>query len=272
MLLSCLPVSLYPDLASGALTPAAWVRLAASLGFDGADFSVAHLRQDAAWLAALRREADDAGIQPVILAAYSDFTHPDAGYRRAQLDETRAWIDAAAALGAPFVRVTAGQAHPGVGEEDGLAWAAEGLAASMEHARTAGVRLLYENHTRGAVWTSNDFTLPASRFLEVVRRTAGSGLEILFDTANSLVLGDEPAMVLREVIHRVGAIHLSDIRRAGAFEPTLLGTGVAPLRELLDIAAEHGFDGWVSVEEASRTGIDGLRKANDTARSLIPHP
>jgi sugar phosphate isomerase/epimerase len=265
MRLSCLPVSLYPDLASGRLTPGGWIRIAAALGLDGADLSVAHLNRKPAFLDLLRREADEAGIRVAMLATYTDFTHPEAAHRARQLDDLRAWIAAAARLGVEMVRVTAGQDHPGVSEEDGLAWAAEGLSACVGEARDAGVRLLYENHTRGAVWTRDDFTLPAARFLKVVDRTAGSGLEILFDTANALVRHDDPVHVLRRVLDRLGAVHLSDIRRAGAFEPTLVGTGAAPIRSLLALVVASGFDGWVSVEEASRSGPEGFRQAVEFA-------
>lgn len=261
MKLSCLPVSLYPALASGELTPGQWIRTAATLGLDGADLSVAHIRRDAASLDELRREASDAGVELAMLVTYSDFTHPDPSYRAAQKEDLRAWIGAAARLGVQALRVTAGQAHPHVSEEDGLAWAADGLSACADEARGSGVRLLYENHTRGAVWTEDDFTLPAARFLEVVRRTAGSGLEILFDTANCLVRHDDPVHVLGEVIDRLGAVHLSDIRRAGAFEPTVIGTGAAPIGRLLELVTASGFDGWVSIEEASRTGEDAFRHA-----------
>lgn len=261
MKLSCLPVSLYPDLASGRVSPGGWVRMAASLGLDGADLSVAHVSREAAWLDGLRQEAEDAGMEIAMLAAYSDFTHADARYRAGQVEEVHAWIAAAGRLGVQLLRLTAGQAHPGVTEEDGLAWAADGLTACVEEARAAGVRLLYENHTRGSVWTRDDFTLPAARFLDVVRRTAGSDLQILFDTANPLVGRDDPVHVLGQVVDRLGAVHLSDIRRAGAFEPTLIGTGAAPIGRLLQVVAASGFDGWVSIEEASRTGPDGFRRA-----------
>ena len=133
--------------------------------------------------------------------------------------------------------------------------------SSPERAAAAGVRLLYENHVRGAVWSYNDFSQPAERFLEIVRRTAGSGLEILFDTANCLALGDDPLAVLGQVRERVGAIHLSDIRRAGAFEPTVIGTGVAPIGAILRAIVQGGFDGVISIEEASRTGEEGFRRA-----------
>jgi sugar phosphate isomerase/epimerase len=260
--LSCLPVSLYGDLAAGRLTLDAWFRTAASLGLDGADISVAHVSsRDAAYLDRLREQASGAGVRITTLVTYSDFTHPEANYRAQQIEEVRAWIDAGRRLGVGFLRLTAGQAHPEVSEPSGIAWAAEGLTACLDVAREAGVRLLYENHVRGSVWSGNDFTQPASRFLDVVRRTEGTGLEILFDTANCLVLHDDPFRVLDGVIARIGEIHLSDIRAAGTFEPTVLGTGAAPIEQLLRRVVASGFDGWISIEEASRTGMQGFRDA-----------
>jgi sugar phosphate isomerase/epimerase len=259
--LSCLPVSLYPALASGRMSLAEWFRMAARLGLDGADLSVAHLTsREPAFLRDLQRAAADAGISLAMVVTYSDFTHPDPRYRAQQVDELRTWVDVAARLGATFLRVTAGQAHPDVAEPDGLQWAVEGLTACLAEARSAGVRLVYENHKRGSTWQRDDFTQPAARFLEVVRRTRGTGLEVLFDTANCLALQDDPSAVLEQVLDRVGAVHVSDIARRGAFEPTVIGTGAAPLRSLVERLQQGGFDGWISIEEASRTGEQGFRE------------
>jgi sugar phosphate isomerase/epimerase len=267
--LTCLPVSLYPDLAAGRLALGDWFCTAARIGLDGADFSVAHVKSRApAYLNELRQQAVDAGIELPMLVTYTDFTHPDARYRADQVNDLREWIEAGHRLGVEFLRVTAGQAHAGVQEQAGLDWAVDGLSACTADAAAAGVRLLYENHTRGSVWQHNDFTQPAARFLEVVRRTNGTGLEILFDTANCLPLGDDPDAMLRHVINRVGAVHLSDIRQPGAFEPTRIGTGAAPLHQLLTRLASHGFDGWISIEEASRTGLEGFTHAVRAADRL----
>ena len=262
MKLSCLPVSLYADLGAGRRTLADWFALAATLGLDGADISVMHLGNRApGYLDALCQQARDAGIQIAMLATYPDFTHPDAGARARQIEEVIAWIEAGARLGVSALRLTAGQNHPGVDEADGLTWAAEGLTACAAKADAAGVRVLYENHVRGAPWERNDFTQLASRFIEVARRTRGSGLGILFDTANNLALGEEPMTVLETVLDRIGAVHVSDIRYRGTFEPTVIGTGVAPIRQLLSRIVASGFDGWVSVEEASHTGDEGIARA-----------
>jgi len=254
MMLSCLPVSLYRDLAAGRLSLAEWFRLAGALGLDGADVSMAHVpRAPDSALAVLRRKASDAGVQIAILAAYSDFVDPTVDLSRA-VDDVRRWIEMAATLGATFLRLTAGQDRAGVSEAEGLDRVVEGLHACVEAADGSGVEVLFENHVRGAIWSQNDFTQPVSRFLEVVVRTRRTGLRVLFDTANSLALGDEPEAVLTAVSGRVGAVHVSDIARRGTFEPTTIGTGVAPIPALLGQIVRSGFDGWVSIEEASNEG------------------
>jgi sugar phosphate isomerase/epimerase len=255
MKLSCLPVSLYNDLSSGALTLEGWFNLAGRLGLDGADVSVAHLAsRKAADLQALRRQAEVAGVRITMLVSYSDFTQPEAGARRRQVEELKLNIETAAHLGASFLRVTAGQAHPGVSRTEGIAWAVEGLTAALDEATQAGVTLTYENHTIGYGWSNYDFSRPADIFLEIVARTEGSSLGLLYDTANTLAYGDDPLAVLAQVRHRVKVLHVNDIRQKGAFEPVVAGTGVAPLAAILQEMRQAGFDDWISLEEASRTG------------------
>jgi sugar phosphate isomerase/epimerase len=269
MQLSCLPVSLYPDLTAGAWSLADWFRFAAELGLDGADVSVVHLAgREPAYLQGVRGQAEEAGVQIAMIVTYADFTHPDAGERKRQVEEIRSFCDVAAELGASFMRVTAGQKHPGVERDKGIEWAVAGLTACLDKAASTGVTLCYENHTKGYAWTYNDFSQPAEIFLEVFRRTEGTGLKLLYDTANTLAAGDDPLAVLAQVKHRVAVVHVNDIRRAGYFEPCLLGAGVAPVKEIFTSLVQNGFDGWVSVEEASRTGEEGFRRAIPLAEQL----
>ncbi len=263
MRLSCLPVSLYADIAAGRVGLADWFRLAASLGLDGADVSAAHVTdRSAPALDDLGAAAADEGVVIGMLVTYTDFTQPSARGRSLQADDLRRWIDAAARLGTPYVRVTAGQAHPDVSESEGIEAAVAGLTGCLDHAAGAGVQLLYENHVRGSIWPLQDFTQPAARFLEVARRTAHTRLGILFDTANQLALDDaDPLAVFEAVQPRIRAVHLSDIRRRGAFEPAPIGRGVAPILPVLGRLVAAGFDGWISLEEASGTGRDAFGDA-----------
>jgi sugar phosphate isomerase/epimerase len=229
---------------------------------DGADVSVVHLAStDAAYLRQVRDQAADQGIRIAMLVTYADFTHPDAAERSRQVDELRRYIGTARELGSSLIRVTAGQAHPGLERTAALEWAVSGLTSCLDEARQAGVRLCYENHTKGYAWTYNDFSQPAEIFLEIVKRTADTDLRILYDTANTLATGDDPLAVLAVVRERVAMIHTNDIARAGHFEPVVLGEGVAPIVAIYRMMVEIGFDGWISVEEAGKQGKEGFRRA-----------
>ena len=262
MKFSCLPVSLYADISAGHRTLADWFNFAAELGLNGADISVAHLEsRDRDYLTALRRQAETAGVKIPIMVTYTDFTHPDAAERKRQIKSLKQIIDAAAPLGISYLRVTAGQAHPGVTRDEGIGWAVEGLTACLDHADDMGVTLTYENHTIGYGWSHYDFSQPAEIFLEIVQRTEGSGLRILFDTANPLARSEDPLAILEAVKHRLAIVHVSDIRQAGSFEPVVIGTGSSPVRAIFERLHELNYTGWISVEEASRTGEDGFRQA-----------
>jgi sugar phosphate isomerase/epimerase len=262
MKFSCLPVSLYADISAGHRTLADWFRFAAELGLNGADISVAHLEsRDRDYLTGLRRQAETAGVKIPIMVTYTDFTHPDAAERKRQTNSLKQIIDAAAPLGISYLRVTAGQAHPGVTRDDGIGWAVEGLTACLDHADDMGITLTYENHTIGYGWSHYDFSQPAEIFLEIVQRTEGSGLRILFDTANPLARSEDPLAILEAVKHRLAIVHVRDIRQAGSFEPVVIGTGSSPVRAIFERLHELNYTGWISVEEASRTGEDGFRQA-----------
>jgi sugar phosphate isomerase/epimerase len=266
---SCLPVSLYPALSSGDLTLNDWFRFAHELGLDGADISIAHITSRSTTnLSALRRQAADNGVQIAMLVTYADFTHPNADERRRQIELLRANIETAALLGSSFLRVTAGQAHPDVSEAAGIDWAVHGLTSCLGDAAAAGVTLCYENHTIGYGWTHYDFSLPAPIFLEIARRTEWSALRILFDTANTLATDDDPLAVLDAVLDRVSMVHVSDIRRAGHFEPVVIGSGIAPIGAIFERLKSAGYHGWISVEEASGSGEKGFRSAVETCKRL----
>ena len=259
MKLSCLPVSLYGDFVSGRRSLPDWFRIAADLDLDGADVSVAHFDwNDRTELDRLRDHAAQAGVRIAMVVTYSDFTLPEPEDRRREQSAVHDQIEAAARLEAPYVRLTAGQSWPGVTRADGMVWAVEGLVQAAARAKRLGVTALYENHTRGSVWRWNDFSQPADRFLELVAATEGSDLEVLFDTANNLALWDRPESVLARVKSRVAAVHLADIDQPGAFRPVVPGTGASPHASILKMLRNDGFDGWISVEEASGNGLDGL--------------
>jgi sugar phosphate isomerase/epimerase len=262
MKLSCLPVSFFADIIEGRMTVPEWARMGATLGLDGIDLSILFVPDHSpAGLAALRRDIEATGIGVVMVTSYPDFTHPDLAQRERELALEQEAVAEVAALGATYVRVTAGQAHPDTGREEGIAWAVEGLTRLVETTRDLGVTLVYENHAKPGPWDYTDFSEPPDIFLEIVRRTADIGLGVNFDTGNATSFAKDPVGLLDKVIDRVVTIHAADTERHGELRHVLLGTGATPYRELFGRLKQAGWDGWICMEEASFQGREGVEAA-----------
>ena len=262
MRLSCLPVSFFQDIIEGRMSIGEWARIGAEVGLDGIDISVLFLRSlEPAYLADVRRSIEEAGMRLVMVTSYPDFTHPDPAERRRQIEQERAYIRAAGLLGAELIRVTAGQAHPGLDEQDGIRWALEGLLACEDAGKEAGVRLVLENHGKPGCWQYTDFDQPTHIFLELARGIRGTTIGINFDTANPIAYGDDPLPILEQVIDQVVSIHAADTSTRGALNHVLLGTGLVPFADIFAFLKRHGFAGWICMEENSRLGVEGVRRA-----------
>ena len=262
MKLSCLPVSLYEGIFSGERSVLDWVHLGGDLGLDGIDVSVKFFpSREKQMLEEICKEVEQMNLDLCTLVCYPDFTHPDIIEREREINQITLDIQLAATLGAKFLRVTAGQNHPGLEHEQAIGWVVEGFNRILDVAEKFGVILTYENHTKGAPWKYWDFSQPKDVFLEILGNFTNTSLKVCFDTANSLVLGEDPIELLKIVKNEVATVHVFDIRAANSFEPVLVGTGASPIREILSFLKHSGFDGWLSIEEASQMGYDGFARA-----------
>ena len=263
MQLSCLPVSFFEEIVQESMSVAEWARIGSEIGLDAIDLSILFVpdKSDTA-VRKLRREIEAFGIRIAMVTTYPDFTHPDQGQRERELELEQEAVWIAAGLGAEFVRVTAGQAHPETLRKDGVRWAIEGLKQLIKTTRDANVALVYENHGKPGAWEYTDFSQPPDIFLEIVDGTADLGLRINFDTGNATAYHDDPVTLLEQVIDRVDSVHAADTAVQGQLQHVLLGTGVTPFSELFHCLKQGGWDGWICMEEASFQGREGVEAAS----------
>ena len=126
--LSCLPVTLFPEITSGKMTVPQWAAEAKKLGLDGFDISVMFLKNHTpVYLRGLKEQLAEVGLPIAMACTYPDFSNPDAVQRRRELDYLRYDIAICAELGVKNLRVLAGQARPGLEREQAVQWAVEGL-------------------------------------------------------------------------------------------------------------------------------------------------
>ena len=262
MRLSCLPVSFFADLIDGRMPVAEWARMGRALGLDAIDLSILFVQPRSVEQARLlRRQIEDAGSRVAMVTTYPDFTHPDAGQRRQELELAIKTVQITEAVGADLVRVTAGQAHPSTSRAEGIGWAIEGLSRLVEGVGSSPVQPVYENHAKPGAWEYTDFSTPPDIFLEIARGTAPVGLGINFDTGNAASFAADPLAMLDQVIDRVVSVHVADTALFGELKPVLIGTGITPIRAVFDRLVASGWDGWLSMEEASFQGRAGIEAA-----------
>ncbi|MBT3320160.1 MAG: sugar phosphate isomerase/epimerase, partial [Clostridia bacterium] len=233
MKISCLPVSLFKEIIDGDISLKQWANDAKSVGLDGIDVSMAFFKNHTpTYISTVKDDIAKAGIPIIMATTYPDFTHPDAMQREREMEYLRRDIALCSELDVAYLRVLAGQAHPSMDIEQGTSLAIEGLKKSAKVASKYGVKLLYEDHAKPGAWHYIDFSFPPDIFLNVYRGIQHTDIGINFDTGNIVAYGDHPLPVLKQVIDDVETIHVSDMKRFGEFSPTLIGTGVVPLKEI----------------------------------------
>jgi sugar phosphate isomerase/epimerase len=247
-----------------------WLDFAAELGLDGVECGPLMVKPlGPASPTTFARLVEERGLAVSNFTGYTDFTHPDAKAREGEVVAAFEALRIALEVGAPTFRALTGQRRPGIDTARGIQWVAAGLTRVAEEAARIGLRVNLENHTKAFTWTDFDFAMEGAVFLRVLDALGDAPLGVQFDVANPLVAGEDALELLEKVITRVGYVHLNDVRRPGAFEFVPVGSGIAPVGRALARLRAHGYDGWVGIEEASRTGEAGFRQAVAFARRLL---
>ncbi|QDU64283.1 Inosose dehydratase [Planctomycetes bacterium Pan216] len=252
-----------------------WIELGAKLDIDGLEFysGLLDLKDPSRW-ATYRKMAADHGLAIPMLCCSPDFTHPDAAFRRKQVEQEKHWITMAAELGATYCRVLSGQRRPEVGREEGIGYAAECIEACLPHAESVGVTLIIENHYKDNYWTYPEFAQYADVFCDLIAKLDSPHFGVNYDPSNTLLAGEDPIELLERVKRRVVTMHASDrfltegtwddLRReemnvegyAARLSHGEIGQGLNDYDKIFSILAGEGFDGWISIED----GVDGFEQ------------
>lgn len=259
MKISMLPVSLFSDIMSGKMSIQQWAVLAKKAGLDSIDLSIMLVKNHTPTnLNRIRKDLETLSMPITMITTYPDFSHFDRLQREREMEYLRHDIAVTSQLGAKYLRIVAGQAHPQTSVKDGIQWVVENFKRASSIADKYNVMLLYEDHTQTGAWDYIDFSLPTAIFLEIADKIKDTGIKINFDTGNPLVYGDDPLPILQKVIDRVETIHAADVAVRGKFSPVLLGKGLVPFRDIFGYLKQNKFDGFICIEEASNTGEHGI--------------
>ena len=224
-------------------------------GIAGAELTSYYFPRDVddRFFLSLRRHCHLRGVTVTGGAVRNDFCNPDAV--RASLDHVRTWIDFYALLGAPVIRIFAGDAVPGEPMAATLERCAAACTEACRHAAEKGMMLALENH--GGV------TARAADLLEIVRRVDSPAFGINFDSGNFTDCDDPYAELEAIAPYAVNAQIKVEMHPRGKAEPADLGRVVGILRRA-------GYSGWAVLEyEAAAPPLEAIPGWLDTLRPLV---
>ncbi|MEM9700887.1 MAG: sugar phosphate isomerase/epimerase family protein [Planctomycetota bacterium] len=182
----------------------------------------------------------------------NDFALPPGKARDKQIADCRRWIDIAAVLGAPVIRIFAGKVPKGGDEKEAITRCAAGINECLKYAATKGVHLALENH--------GGITATPAQMLSIIEQVDDSPwFGVNFDSGNFQT--DTPYDDLAQIApYAINAQIKVMIRPNGRKEP-------ANLKRILGILLDAGYRGWL-VLEYEEGGADLAETKAETARWL----
>ena len=224
----------------GRLDMPAFIDYCAEQGCAGAELTSYYFPADvtAEYLRQVRRHAFLRGVGVSGTSVGNTFTLPAGPERDRQIAMVKLWVDHAAALGAPHIRVFAGNAAKDQPPAQAVKNCIGALEECCDYAGRQGIFLGIENH--GGIVAE-----PAG-LLEIVKAVQSPWVGVNLDTGN--FHGADPYAQLAQVApYAVNVQVKAEIKRAGAkdVEPADFG-------KLVQILRDANYQGWVALEYESK--------------------
>ena len=279
---------------AGAMTQFQVIARIAEMGFSLIEFSVLDVPPGKSILdyaARLRAECGRVGLTVGNYAIGADFLNGSNGDWQAEAERLHGEVDVAAALGSPCMRhdVTSGPRRgsgapplsraPAEGFDSVLPVLAKGCRAVTEYAAAKGIKTMSENH--------GYFCQDSERLEKLILATNHPNYGALVDMGNFLCVDENPALAVARLAPYAFHLHVKDFhfksgqdqdpgegwfpsRGCNKLRGAIIGHGAVPVRQCLQIMAQSGYRGWVSIEfEGMEDALLGIRIGLQNLRSYL---
>jgi sugar phosphate isomerase/epimerase len=213
-----------------------FVNLAADLGLDAVEPTSYYFPEAVSrdYLHRLKQHAFLLGLDISGTSVMNDFCLPPGPETDKELNHVRTWIDHAAELDAPTLRLLSGNWLQGTPDSELEQRVVQRINSLLPYAVEKGVTLALENHGGGV-------TVTAEQLLRVVRQVKGPNFGVNLDTGN--FHGKDPYEEIAEAApYAVNVQIKTEIRRMGrSKEP-------ADLARVIGILREARYSGYVVLE------------------------
>jgi sugar phosphate isomerase/epimerase len=234
-----------------------FVELAADLALDGVELTSYYFPPDVNpdYLHRLKQRAFALGLDVSGTSVGNNFCAPPGPALEKEFALVRTWIDRAAELDAPVIRIFAGTVPKGETEEVAVTRAIDGIRAALPYAVEKGVTLALENH--------GGITATPAQILRLVRAVDSPNFGVNLDTGN--FHGEDPYADLAQLApYAVNVQVKTEISRKGAKPEE------ADLSRVIGVLRDAKYSGYVVLEyEAKEDPSVAVPKTIKKLRSLI---
>lgn len=236
--LSCNFYTFNEPLQAGRMTLEEAIDFCGAIGFDGVDLTGYYFPgypqvPPDAYVHEIKRRVFRLGLDISGTGVRNDFTQPEASRRQADVDHVRAWIEVAARLGAPVVRVFARRGVPeGHTRDEVTGWVVDCLRECAVHGERHGVMVVLQNH--------DELLKTAAEVLHIRERVPSEWFGLNVDIG-SLRTGDPYEEIARLAPHAVTWQIKEHVYRRGVEED------VDP-RRVFGILRDAGYRGYAPLE------------------------
>lgn len=267
-----------------------WIEMAKGLPAAGLEMYDGFFTSiEPSYLNCVRDAIHEAGFVMPMLCCSPDFTNPDERGRQASVARQIAMIEACHRLGGrgTICRVLSGQSYPEIERQQGIDWVCRCFEQLLPVARELGVILGLENHYKDGFWKYPEFAQKQDVFLELLEAfPEREFFGVQYDPSNAVVAGDDPVELLKRVADRVVSMHASDrylvegasledliqsdgtIGYSESLQHGVTGKGLNDYDAIFSILAEHGFSGWISIEDGMN-GLDEMRESLEFLQMMV---
>lgn len=237
--LSCNAYSFNEQFRSGEMKVEDMIDFCGTLPLDAVDLTGYYLRTypdppPTDFLYALKRRAFEQGLAISGTGVRNDFTSLDEGEREAALTHVREWVQVAAILDAPVLRVFTGRpaGDPDPNEQT-LDRVADCLHQSAEYGAEHGVMIVLQNH--------DEMLHSADDTLDLLRRAEHPWLGLCLDIGSLRMSSDPYAEIAKLAPHAVTWQIKEQVYRRGEAEDL-------DLAQIIRIMRESGYRGYAPLE------------------------
>src|SRR5579863_470577 len=192
-------------------------------------------------LATTLKKMNDHGLKFVDLGSSCALHFPKGDERTKNLDEGKRFIDLAAKLNCPYIRVFPNQIPKDRDRQETLNLIIEGLRELGGYASNSNVTVLLESH--GELIYKKDL-------LYVMEGAASPHVGLVWDICNMwIVTREPPEEVYASLKTYIRHTHIKDLKiENGKEEYVLLGTGIVPIFQAIDLLFKNKYTGYYSFE------------------------